>query len=312
MTQHVDVLLQTVFVIELYLYATTLLLGFKLTGQFVIMIAKMLKQDVARFMLVYAVFLLGFATAMLALQSFPNPTQLPGPNQITGWNQFFEFDVFNLFLFLIGNAQISGWDSIVDQGWGGFFIAVCGILIVVYSILVIVMLLNLLIAMMGNTYDDLRERTEIEYVQSRAQLIISLEDEMTNSDWKSMTPYWITDAGQVWLQLQIKNTASLQAGEEQAGVAAVEEKEERPETEETKTQRFAKVDLDNDGSVSQAELAEFEKQIRAKVELEVLTRLAMGGAGPQLRVQPSVYVKPSELSGSGFAREGVYNVDEKS
>jgi len=281
------------------------LVGFRLTGMFVIIISKMLRHDVARFLLVYAVLLLAFATALLTLESINGP-----PPQTDGWTAMWN-NIFNLFLFVVGSGQLTGFGT-PSNGWGGFFSIVFVVLVCIYVILIVIMELNLLIAMMSNTYNDAKEAAEYEKVQYQAQIIMSLEEEMSPGDWKGVTPYWIVDSGQPWLQLQIKNQEFLkQNASEGAMVQAIEAQHEK-EAEETKEAKFQKADTDGDGKVSQAELAAFEQSIRQKVELEVLARLAMGGGGPQLKSQPSLFVKPSELQGSGFGRTDVYNAGESS
>jgi len=89
-TQHADIFFQSIAVMLIYLYALTLLLGFRLTGQFVIMIYKMLRNDVLRFCMVFFLFILGFATSFLALQS------VPYPEPMSGWEQLFA-NVYGLF-----------------------------------------------------------------------------------------------------------------------------------------------------------------------------------------------------------------------
>jgi len=307
--QHADVFFQTIAVSLLYTYALSLLVGFQLTGMFMIIIVKMLKRDVARFMLVYVVLLMAFATALLALESINGP-----PPQVDGWTAIW-FNIYNLFLFVVGNGSVTGW-STASNGWGGFFNIVFVVLVCVYVILIVIMELNLLIAMMSNTYNDAKQAANYEHVQYQAQIIMSLEEEMSPSDWKGVVSYWIVDSGQPWFQLQIKNEEFLQQNVKEGQVVQALEgqkaADKAAESSETKEEKFSKVDTDGDGKVSKSELAAFEQQIRQKVEMEVLARLAMGSGGPAMpKATPSLFVQPSELSG-GFRRTDVYNVDNSS
>jgi len=305
MLQNIIVAKLALFVVVLLLwsYAFSLLLGFRLTGPFVVMISRMLSNDVARFCAVYVVICFGFATLLLVLQSFP----IPGA--ISGWTAMGD-NIYDLFLFIVNNGQLTGFNG-VDQAWGGFFSLVSYVVILSYVLLMIIVLLNLLIAMMGDTYQDVQEDTEMQYVKSKAQILISLEGEMSVSDWAGITPYWIMDGGKPWLQMQIKNEAFLKMNEKETVAKQALGEAIATEPPETKEEAFAKADTNGDGKVTEEELARFEASIRQKVELEVLARLAMQGGvgGPSAPHAASLFVKPSELKGGGFGREGVYNVE---
>jgi len=249
-----------------------------------------------------------FATLLLCLQSYP------APSQTDGWTAMGD-NIYLLFLFVMSNGQVTGFNG-TDAAWGGFFSIISYALICAYVCLILVVLLNLLVAMMGDTYSDVQTETEMQYIKSKAQILLSLEGEMSTSDWAALNPpYWIMDGGKPWLQSQLKNDAFLKKNEAEtvakaraaaaADIAAVSEQK----TEDA----FKTADSNGDGKVSEEELAKFEASIRQKVELEVLARLAIhgpvGGAEPAASSSSSLYVKPSELKGSGFAREGVFSAD---
>jgi hypothetical protein len=294
-TQHADVFLQSIAVMLIYLYAITLLLGFRLTGQFVIMVYKMLRYDVLRFCMVFFLFLLGFSTSFLALQS------VPYPNAVSGWSQMGD-NLFGLFSVLTSGVDFDFTET-VTKDWGGFFVGVSTVIQVFFSVVMLIMLLNLLIAMMGDTYGLVKEATEIEYVQYKAQIIMSLENEMSASDWKQITPYWIMDNGKPWLQMQIKNQQFLQNNVGQVMMAP-------PPPQVSAEQAFQKADADGDGSVSQAELEAFEKDLRSKLEVEFLQRAVLGSMQPLPQAQPQLFVNASEIKGGGFGREGVFSVTD--
>jgi len=296
-TKYVDIFLQSIAVMLIYLYAITLLLGFRLTGQFVIMIYKMLRNDVLRFCLVFFLFILGFGTAFLALQS------VPYPSPVSGWVQMFA-NLYGMFQVITGGADYT-FAGFVSQSWGGFFNGVGTLLQVFYAIIMTIMLLNLLIAMMGDTYGIVKEATEMEYIQYKAQIIMSLENEMSPKDWKNINPYWILDGGKPWLQMQIKNQQFLQnnASANNIGVAPAP-----PVKVQSADEKFQGVDTDGDGNVSKEELAAFEKDLRARLELEFLQRIALGQHQTR-EAQPSLFVNASDIRGGGFARDGVFSVE---
>jgi len=103
--------------------------------------------------------------------------------------------------------------------------------------------------------------------------------------------------------MQIKNQQFLQNNVNQVVMAApvvpVQSAEEK----------FKGADADGDGNVSQSELEAFEKDLRAKLELEFLQRVALSSASPQLQTQQSLFVNASEMKGNGFARDGVFSVE---
>jgi len=255
-----------------------------------------LMRDVLRFCLVFFLFLMGFGTSFLAL------LRVPYPNAVSGWTQLFD-NLYGLFQVITSGVDFGFTDS-VAQDWGGFFVGVSTVIQVFFSVVMLIMLLNLLIAMMGDTYGIVKEATEIEYVQYKAQIIMSLENEMSASDWKQIHPYWIMDNGQPWLQMQIKNQQFLQNNVNQVAIAPP------PVPVQSSEEKFKSADADGDGNVSQAELEAFEKDLRAKLELEFLQRVAQAGAGGQaLQPQQSLFVNASEMKGNGFAREGVFSVE---
>jgi len=266
------------------------------------MIYKMAVNDVARFCLVFFLFILGWSTTFLALQS------VPIPNAPTGWAQGFQ-NAYGMFQVITGGVDWTFAQNVAGD-WGGFFYIVSSFLQVFYAIVMLVMLLNLLIAAMGDTYGMVKTATEMEYVQYKAQIIMSLENEMGPSDWKKITPYWIMDKGLPWLQMQIKNQAFLTAGGGQpvSVIAAAP-----PPPKQTSEQKFKEADADGDGAVSQTELAAFEKDLRTKLELEFLQRVALAQVqAPAPRSQASLFVNAGDIQGDGFSHGGSGHVIEGS
>jgi len=295
-TKYADIFLQSVAVMLIYLYAMTLLLGFRLTGQFVIMIYQMLRNDVLRFCMVFFLFIMGFGTSFLALQSVPYPAP------VSGWSQMFQ-NLYGMFQLIAGGVDFT-FAGAVSQSWNGFFNGVGTVLQVFYAVVMSIMLLNLLIAMMGDTYGIVKEATEMEYIQYKAQIIMSLENEMSPNDWKKINPYWILDeGGRPWLQMQIKNQQFLQNNAATPIVAAAPVNQQK-----TADEKFKGADTDGDGNVSQAELEAFEKELRATLELEFLQRIALGHNAPAPVSQPSLFVNPSEVNRAG-GRDAVYSVE---
>jgi len=307
MVAHVDVLAQFIAVFLIYIYGVTLLLGFRLTGPFVIMISKMMASDVTRWCLVFIVMWLGFATTFLALQSVPQPTSL------TGWDQMW-INLVGLYQIMLGQGSLDDFVLTIAQDWRLFFDIGGKILIVIYAVLMAVMMLNLLIAMMMDTFAEVKETTQIQYMQFKAQIISSLENEMSDKEWQHVLPYWIMDNGEPWLQIQIKNESFLQQAVNLAAVNAALAPAPAPVVpKKTSTELFTEADVNNDGKISKSELASHEKRIRAQIEQELLQRwghlMPRAGNRPQNATTTPGYVSVNDIQGEGFAHSGTVRVD---
>jgi len=300
-------LVQFIAVSLIYLYAVTLLLGFSLTGPFVIMISKMLAGDVTRWSVVFIVMWMGFATTFLALQSVPQQTWM------SGWDQLW-INLYGLYYILMGSGDLNMFVVQIAQDWSGFFDIGAKILIALYAVLMAVMMLNLLIAMMMDTYAVVKETTQIQYMQYKAQIISSLEAEMGPKDWQRVVPYWIMDNGEPWLQMQIKNETFLKQSQNLSAVSEMLAPEPAKPTQ-TEGEMFSEADANNDGQISKSELVSAERRIRAQVEQELQQRYAnliQRAGAPHLQNQSSTagFVNVNDIQGEGFSRPGVYRVDQ--
>jgi len=305
---YVDIFAQFMAVSLIYLYGVTLLLGFSLTGPFVIMVAKMMSGDVTRWSVVFIVMWMGFSTTFLALQSVPRQTWM------TGWDQMWA-NLVGLYQILMASGDLNAFVMMIAQDWSLFFDIGAKMLIATYSVLMAVMMLNLLIAMMMDTYAVVKETTEIQYIQFKAQIISSLENEMGVKDWQNVAPYWIMDKGEPWLQMQIKDETFLKPAVAAAGGGGEFVVPTLPPAPvvpvKTADQEFAEADADHDGKISQQELKAKELKLRAQVEQELQQKYAHvinRVAAPPPTTQ-SGYVNVGDL-GDDFNRRGVYRVDQ--
>ena len=68
------------------------------------------------------------------------------------------------------------------------------IVITLYLITVTLVMMNLLIAKMGETYNRIAEHSEVEWILERARVLSSIEAEMTPSERESVHgSYWVKD-----------------------------------------------------------------------------------------------------------------------
>ncbi|XP_031813171.1 transient receptor potential cation channel subfamily V member 1-like [Sarcophilus harrisii] len=136
-------------------------LGLKLTGIYTVVLQKMILHDVARFLLVYVVFLVGFASALSALSGpCPGPDHCPydSVGNASG----------SLFKLTLGLGDLSGPEH---SSFPGFFLFV----LIIYVILTSVLLLNMLIALMSETATEVSSRNEKIWQVQRAITILDME-----------------------------------------------------------------------------------------------------------------------------------------
>jgi len=159
-----------------WMYLFVLLLGWKLTGPFVVMIFRMLRQDVARFIIIYVNVLIGLSAAVFAIEEDDTEN---GP-------ALFGNRIETYFLAMFGNFDFNSFNGQLRATWLGT------ILLIAYIILVTILLLNLLIAMMANTYTQISERSQQEWLLAYAQIITEIEKEMTGGAFRGDNlKYWV-------------------------------------------------------------------------------------------------------------------------
>jgi len=132
--------------------------GFKLMGPYIIMIFRMVSGDFFRFGVMYAGTLMGFSEAFFILFRAELP-EFWGDSRLS---------VKNTCLILFGGYDWSNWDATSNPDVG------IGIMII-FNFITVVLLLNLLIAMMGNTFSNVISNAEREWRMQWADIILFLE-----------------------------------------------------------------------------------------------------------------------------------------
>ncbi|WKY05558.1 hypothetical protein Q1695_006062 [Nippostrongylus brasiliensis] len=170
--------------------------GMKFVGPFVLMVYKIIVGDMLRFLLIYSVFILGFAQAFyvifhsceMAEKKYQKEHSLSEDDDYRGKFENIMDSPREALMRMI----------IMSVGeFGAFYknlndcksrVALQGkIFFSIYELLVTLMLLNLLIAMMTRTYEKIAE-TEKEWKRQWAQVILMLEQSLTNVE-RSMAIY---------------------------------------------------------------------------------------------------------------------------
>ncbi|XP_042193649.1 transient receptor potential cation channel subfamily V member 4 [Callorhinchus milii] len=155
--------------------------GLKLTGTYSIMIQKILVKDLFRFLLVYLLFMIGFTSALVSLlvtcpinefeicditSDSPNCTSSTYP--ICRDNLSFSKFLLELFRLTIGMGDLDVINS-------AKFPIVFVILLVSYIILTFVLLLNMLIALMGETVGQVSKKSKQIWKLQWATTILDVE-----------------------------------------------------------------------------------------------------------------------------------------
>ncbi|KAK7883332.1 hypothetical protein WMY93_029506 [Mugilogobius chulae] len=160
--------------------------GIKQLGIYSVMMQRMILRDILHFLCVYAVFLFGFSAAIVSLIDENNPddedptsrTKAFGrkltPEMILcekpSYNDF-GFTILELFKFTIGMGDLEFTDHVQYK-------EVFYILLILYIVLTYILLLNMLIAIMGNTVERISSESENIWNLQRSLTILDLESSL--------------------------------------------------------------------------------------------------------------------------------------
>ncbi|GAB1607822.1 transient receptor potential cation channel subfamily V member 5-like [Argonauta hians] len=138
--------------------------GFGVTGPFVVMIYSMIKGDLLRFFIIYLIFLMGFSQAMYILFR---------DNVCSLSSQPLEA-ITSLFIVSLGTFS-DFYNSIEKLNRNS---EIAKIIFLLYLLLVSLLLINMLIAMMGNTY-QLVASQQMEWFRQWANIVLVIEQSVT-------------------------------------------------------------------------------------------------------------------------------------
>lgn len=157
-----------------WVYLLWFLLGFSSTGHLVVSIWKIVTGDLVKFTQLTSIVVVGFSLAFFILTTSPIER---GPS------------TFVRHVFVCFHMMTNGFekDSAVDV----FFDA----LVVTYAVLVPILLINMLIAMMNDTYNKVSEKAEQQWRLERARVITSIEQELYSNHRGVAGKYWVEIEG---------------------------------------------------------------------------------------------------------------------
>ncbi|EJW86494.1 hypothetical protein WUBG_02595 [Wuchereria bancrofti] len=149
----------------------------KLTGPFVQMIYSMIAGDMIRFAIISAIFLVSFSQVFYFLGKDMHVKQELNPLnpdycEVKGYDIFTYSSFLETFITLF-RASMGGYDY--EEFSCANYEVLTKILFVLYMFIMPIMLINILIAMMGNTYTTVIAQAEKAWRQQYAQIVMVLE-----------------------------------------------------------------------------------------------------------------------------------------
>ncbi|XP_041970712.1 uncharacterized protein LOC121727076 [Aricia agestis] len=140
----------------------------KLTGPFVTMIYSMITGDMFTFGIIYSIVLFGFSQSFYFLyRGFPNVQSTLFSSYPSTWMALFQITLGDYSYTDLGQTTYPNLSKTVFT---------------VFMVFVPILLLNMLIAMMGNTYAHVIEQSEKEWVKQWAKIVVSLERSVAQED----------------------------------------------------------------------------------------------------------------------------------
>ncbi|KAL3870297.1 hypothetical protein ACJMK2_038373 [Sinanodonta woodiana] len=137
--------------------------GFRIIGPFVVMIYKMIKGDLLRFCIIYFIFIIGFSQAMYIIYLGIEDSAFGHPAEAV------------LAMFTMSMGQFGDIYDTFDETK---YPVLAKIIFVIYMIMVTLLLINMLIAMMGNTYQLVNE-TQKEWFRQWAKIVLVVEQSVS-------------------------------------------------------------------------------------------------------------------------------------
>ncbi|XP_026467661.1 uncharacterized protein LOC113371242 [Ctenocephalides felis] len=140
----------------------------RLTGPFVTMIYSMITGDMLTFGIIYMIVLFGFSQSFYFLyKGFPSVKSTLYGNYPRTWMALFQITLGDYVYSDLGYTTYPNLSKTV---------------FVIFMVFVPILLLNMLIAMMGNTYAHVIEQSEKEWMKQWAKIVVTLERAVSQTD----------------------------------------------------------------------------------------------------------------------------------
>ncbi|KAK3698098.1 hypothetical protein QZH41_017531, partial [Actinostola sp. cb2023] len=151
-------------------YALMFCKGFSLTGPYVVMIYQMLKKDFIIFFIIYMVFVIGFSQAMFLVS-------LGYVDSTVKEHMFSRWFSSGLGLIIMSLGEFGDLHEQLMESNSPFKILGL-VMFFAFMVLGALLIVNMLIAMMGNTYLAV-EKTEKEWTRQWARIVLGIERMLT-------------------------------------------------------------------------------------------------------------------------------------
>ena len=164
-------------------------MGFRSIGHFIIMTYEIVENDVRPFAFILAIFVLSFSTAFYVVLRPSADRSLVD----------FNAQILSCFEWLTNG----GFESDVARDAARASVVLI-LLLAAFSVLGSVVLLNLLVAMMGDTYARVSENATAKWRLARARILLALERRVSVATRDRLAAgVWIVVAGARFLQVQL-------------------------------------------------------------------------------------------------------------
>ena len=175
------------------------LYGSPSTGPFVVMLYEVVALDVRVFALIAGVFLCGFSVALVAFDD-------RGPRSVDMLLQrAFEFAYLTVGEIDARNYETSSRPLLVN------------VLVLLYASVILIVLLNLLIARMGDTYNRIARNSERRWLLERYRIIQRIQSDLGIENRRGHPGrYWVVVEGKPYLQVEERNGDYYRASDDEA------------------------------------------------------------------------------------------------
>lgn len=169
-----------------------------LFGPWAIIIGNLMK-DLARFLAVLMIFMVGFSLVMVSLNHplHERREKLPGesvPSTLTGGTSsgilLTPIDAFEMLFFAM--FGLADWNDLKIEvlGQPNWTIVLFKIFLAVYLLVSVIVLINLLIAMMSDTYQRIEQQSDIEWKYGLAKLIRNMQTTVATASPLNLLVDW--------------------------------------------------------------------------------------------------------------------------
>uniref|UniRef100_A0A914UT89 Ion transport domain-containing protein n=1 Tax=Plectus sambesii TaxID=2011161 RepID=A0A914UT89_9BILA len=161
--------------------------GLKFVGPFVLMVYKIIAGDMVRFFIIYVIFVVGFSQSFFVIFLSCERAHYETKNSTgvdDGFKNILEYPMEAMLrMFIMSLGEFTGLYANLNacQRSSPYMANLGKLMFGLYELLVTILLLNLLIAMMARTYEEIAQ-TQMEWKRQWAKVILMLEQNLKPRD----------------------------------------------------------------------------------------------------------------------------------